>query len=117
MLARTIDRDWRLFLSFIRQNCPAYLVTKKRNFGIWAGLPYTIYTGKKFMATEDLAFWLSWCIEEYAAYKKKSASDVTQFFEKTGVLKYLSENAEILHTQGKGYILDSIDEFIRVRGL
>ena len=69
------------------------------------------------MATEDLAFWLSWCIEEYAAYKKKSASDVAQFFEKSGVLQYLSENAEILHTQGKGYILDSIDEFIRIRGL
>ena len=56
------------------------------------------------MNTEDLAFWLSWCIEEYASNKGKQASDIAQFFEKTGTLQYLSENAEILHTQGKSFI-------------
>ena len=65
------------------------------------------------MNTEDLAFWLSWCIEEYASKKGKQASDIAQFFEKTGTLQYLSENAEILHTQGKNYILSDIDKFIK----
>ncbi|MBR2091863.1 MAG: DUF3791 domain-containing protein [Fibrobacter sp.] len=65
------------------------------------------------MAIEDMAFWLSWCIEEYAASKKMSASDVALFFEKTGTLQYLSDNAEILHTQGKNYILDCIDKFVQ----
>ncbi len=57
------------------------------------------------MGTEDLSFWLSWCIEEYAAEKQLVNSETAAFFEKSGVLAYLAENAEILHTQGKGYIL------------
>ncbi|MBR0031331.1 MAG: DUF3791 domain-containing protein [Treponema sp.] len=65
------------------------------------------------MGNEDLAFWLSWCIEEYAAEKNMSSSDVAANFEKTGILEYLSENAEILHTQGRDYILGSIDDFLK----
>lgn len=64
------------------------------------------------MGTEDLSFWLSWCIEEYAAEKQLVNSETAAFFEKSGVLDYLAENAEILHTQGKGYILSSIDSFL-----
>ena len=65
------------------------------------------------MNTEDLAFWLSWCIEEYASNRGKQASDIAQFFEKTGTLQYLSENAEILHTQGKSFIFDCIEKFLQ----
>ena len=65
------------------------------------------------MSTEDLAFWLSWCIEEYASSKGKPASDIAQFFEKTGVFQYLSENAEILHTQGKSFIFDCIEKLLQ----
>ena len=65
------------------------------------------------MGTEDLAFWLSWCIEEYAASKGESAPGIVQLFENTGTLQYLSENAEILHTQGKSYILDCIEKFLQ----
>ena len=65
------------------------------------------------METEDLAFWLSWCIEEYADSKGKSAPDIAKLFENTGALQYLSENAEILHTQGKSYILDCIEKFLQ----
>lgn len=64
------------------------------------------------MGTEDLSFWLSWCIEEYAAEKQLVNSETATFFEKSGVLAYLAENAEILHTQGKSYILSSIDEYL-----
>ena len=65
------------------------------------------------MGTEDLSFWLSWCIEEYAAEKNLPAPDVAALFEKSGVLAYLSDNAEILHTQGKNYILGSIKDFLK----
>lgn len=64
------------------------------------------------METEDLSFWLSWCIEEYAAEKHLVNSETAVFFENSGVLAYLTENAEILHTQGKSYILSSIDEYL-----
>lgn len=65
------------------------------------------------MGTEDLSFWLSWCIEEYAHEKQLAAPDVAVLFEQTGALSYLSDNAEILHTQGKNYILGSIEDFLR----
>ena len=65
------------------------------------------------MGTEDLAFWLSWCIEEFAAKNQIVNSDAASLFEKSGVLSYLSDNAEILHTQGKDYILGSIDDYLK----
>lgn len=65
------------------------------------------------MGTEDLTFWLSWCVEEYAAEKNLSASEVSDIFDKKGVYSYLNDNAEILHTQGKNYILNSIDDFLK----
>ena len=65
------------------------------------------------MKTDDLTFWLSWCIEEYAAAKNTVSTLVADTFEKKGVLSYLADNAEILHTQGKNYILDSIDGFLK----
>ncbi len=65
------------------------------------------------MQNEDLTFWLSWCIEEYAAEKNLLGSEIAGAFEKKGVLSYLADNADILHTQGKNYILDSIDDYIK----
>ena len=65
------------------------------------------------MSTEDVVFWLSWCIEEYASSKGMAATDVAQFFEQNGVLQYLSENAEILHTQGKSFIFNCVKKFLQ----
>ena len=65
------------------------------------------------MNDEDKAFFLSWCIEEYAAEKNIPAFKASELFAKQKILEYLEENAEILHTQGKNYILDSIEKFLK----
>lgn len=67
------------------------------------------------MNNEDIAFFLSWCIEEYAAEKNMTSTDTAAFFEKTGILNYLEENAEVLHTQGRNFILSDIGEFLKAR--
>ena len=67
------------------------------------------------MTDDDKAYWLSWCIEEYASEKNKSSTEISKMFEEKGVLSYLDDNAEILHTQGKNYILSDIDEFLKNR--
>ena len=67
------------------------------------------------MTDEDKAFWLSWCIEEYASEKNKPSAEISKMFDEKGVLSYLDGNAEILHTQGKGYILSDIGEFLKNR--
>lgn len=65
------------------------------------------------MNDEDKAFFLSWCIEEYAAEKDIPSPEISELFSTHKVLDYLDENAEILHTQGKNYILDSIEKFLK----
>lgn len=36
-------------------------------------------------------------------------------FAKYGVLDYLSEHFEVLHTQSRQWLLEDIDEFIEIR--
>lgn len=64
------------------------------------------------MNNEDKAFWLSWCIEEYAAAQHVKSHEVARLFSELHVLEFLDQNAEILHTQGKRYIIEEILEFI-----
>ena len=61
---------------------------------------------------EKKAEFLSWCIEEFAAKKTLNGRDVANDFAKKGVLDFLDKHYDVLHTQGKSYILDAIDEFI-----
>jgi hypothetical protein len=59
----------------------------------------------------DLEF-VSFCIETYARKNRISGADTAERFQNTGVLDYLFANYEMLHTQGAGYILSLIDEFL-----
>ncbi len=64
------------------------------------------------MNAEEMAFWMSWCIEEYAAAKNRTDADVAKEFEEKGALQFLSDHGDILHTQGKDYIIHSLDAFL-----
>jgi hypothetical protein len=59
----------------------------------------------------DAAF-VSFCIEMYAQQNRISGVDVIRLFENTGVLDYLFDNYEALHTQGWGYILPLITDYM-----
>jgi len=65
------------------------------------------------MNDEDKAFWLSWCIEEYAAEQHQHTNDIARLFSENHVLEFLEQNEDILHTQGKRYILETIREKIK----
>ncbi|MDH6306811.1 hypothetical protein M2459_002173 [Parabacteroides sp. PF5-5] len=55
---------------------------------------------------------LSFCIENFKEYKKISTEDTLFLFNKYGVLDYLEDVFDMLHTQGKEYIMREIDEYI-----
>jgi len=55
---------------------------------------------------------ISFCIEMYADQHHSSGQDVIARFDAFGVLDYLAENYEVLHTQGFGYILPLVDDYI-----
>ena len=64
---------------------------------------------------QDIAYFISFCIEQYKEVKGLSGSEALTLLSEYGVLEYLAEHWEILHTQGRQWIIEDIDEFIRVR--
>lgn len=52
------------------------------------------------------------CIENYRETKKKSAEETLLLFSNYGVLEFLNDNFEMLHTQDIEYILDTITTYI-----
>lgn len=56
------------------------------------------------------------CMEIYKAEKNISGKEVYELFEKYGVLKYLQDGYDMLHTQGNSWLINDIDKFLEVRG-
>ena len=74
---------------------------------------------QRFFMTDALfekkAEFISWCIEMYASTNMLNGRDVANLFADKNVLDFLGEHYEILHTQGKSYILATIEDFIKTR--
>lgn len=65
--------------------------------------------------TKILEF-IAYCIELYAEKHSCSGQEVVRRFDDYGVLEYLADNYEALHTQGLGYTLSLVDEYIAKQG-
>lgn len=63
----------------------------------------------------DIAYFLSFCIEQYKEAKHLSGAEAAKIFDKYGVLEYLEQHFEPLHSQSRQWILEDIDEFIGLR--
>jgi len=64
---------------------------------------------------QDITYFISFCIEQYKEAKGLSGSEAMSLLSEYGVLEYLAEHWEILHTQGRQWIIEDIDEFIKAR--
>lgn len=64
---------------------------------------------------KDIALFVVFCIEEYGAAKGMTGEQVLDLFVKYGLTEYLSEFYEPLHTQGRQWLIEEIDEFINIR--
>ena len=64
---------------------------------------------------QDIAYFLSFCIEQYKKEKGMNSVEVLDTFTKYGVLDYLNNHFEILHTQSRQWVLEDIDEYINTR--
>mgnify|MGYP002626725906 CR=1 FL=1 len=53
------------------------------------------------MNAEKTAVFIAWCIEEYAVSQKQTPKDIANLFAENGVLSFLQEHGDILHTQGR----------------
>jgi hypothetical protein len=64
---------------------------------------------KQLAKLEFVAF----CIEQYKMATKQTGSEVEQMFSQQGVIKFLIDHYEVLHTQGEPAILSEIDEYLK----
>ena len=64
---------------------------------------------------QDIAYFLSFCIEQYKKAKGIDGAEVIKTFAKFDVFDYLNNHFEILHTLSRQWILEDIDEYIEVR--
>lgn len=56
------------------------------------------------------------CIEIFKEENKFTGKEVYELFEKYGVLKYLHDGYDMLHTQGDRWLIKDINEFLKIRG-
>ena len=66
-------------------------------------------------SSKKILLFLSFCIESYKIHKATSAEEVLFLFNKYGVIEYLTNYFDTLHTQSKEYIMEEIDRFIKKR--
>lgn len=65
---------------------------------------------------EKIMEFVSFCIENFKVKYNMKGKDVANVFSSLGGIDFLIENYEILHTQGKEYILSEIELFLKNRG-
>lgn len=64
---------------------------------------------------KDIALFVSFCIEEYKTAQGMTGEQVLDLFSRYGVIDYLSKCFEPLHTQGRQWLTEEINEFIEIR--
>ena len=64
---------------------------------------------------QSIAYFVSFCIEQYKNAKNLTGAEAMLQLDRYKVLDYLSEHYEVLHTQSRQWILEDIDEFIKLR--
>lgn len=56
------------------------------------------------------------CVEYYKERVSLSGKEVYDLFDKYGVIDYLENGYDVLHTQGKDWLMNDIDLFLKNNG-
>ncbi len=62
---------------------------------------------------QDILYFISFCIEQYKHEMGMSGSEVMDLFDRSGLLEYLSENYEVLHTQGHCWLIEEMKDYLK----
>lgn len=65
---------------------------------------------------EMIIEFISFCIENFKVKHKMKGKDVANLFNESGVIDFLMEAYDALHTQGKDYIISDIEYYLKKRG-
>jgi hypothetical protein len=78
-------------------------------------IPELLFILRRLEAMDSKTKFMIYCIEIYRNAKKLSGKEVFKLFSHYGVLDYVLEYYEALHTTGMQYTIHDIDEFIAAR--
>ena len=67
------------------------------------------------MPTDNISYFIAFCIEQYKTAKGLEGAEVAKLFFDKGVAEYLADNYEILHTQSHQCLIEEIDDFLNNR--
>lgn len=65
---------------------------------------------------EKVSEFISFCIENFKLKHSMKGKEVTNLFKEASVFEFLINGYEMLHTQGRDYIISEIDVFLKNRG-
>lgn len=60
------------------------------------------------MKEKDVAYFVSWCIEQYKKIANLGGAAAMELLYRYGILDYLALNYEVLHTQSPQWIMEEI---------
>lgn len=65
--------------------------------------------------SSPVLLFVAFCIEKYKEHLHMDTNEVLSLFKKYGVIDYLTQGFDALHTQGEVYIMSDIDRYIKNR--
>ena len=68
------------------------------------------------IAEDNILHFTLFCIYAIAGKYNKTSAYIFNIFEKFGVSSYIANFYNVLHTQGKSYIIYDIEDYIKARG-
>jgi len=71
---------------------------------------------KGLNSEERVIEFIAFCIENFKVKHGMKGDEVANLFKESKALHFLKESYDILHTQGKEYIIEEIEIYLRNRG-
>lgn len=65
---------------------------------------------------EQLIEFIAFCIENFKVKHQMKGNEVANLFKESNTLIFLKDGYEMLHTQGKEYIIEEIEIYLKNRG-
>lgn len=63
--------------------------------------------------TDDVAYFVAFCVEMYKNAHNLAGADASGYLSEHGVMDYLAEHYDVLHTQSPAWILEEIESYIQ----
>ena len=112
-----MDALYYLYTSrlYVRLNDPAAKLWYESSLNLYETLEAEKRTERQQTKYPGVSQFIIFCIELYRQAHKMDAAQVLSVFRDKGVLTFLSEGFELLHTQSAEYVLREIEAYLKNR--